>query len=235
MIYKLRKFSRGISRIKLISSLRNSTGASLKLCQNVVDKNFDNNDVIFLEREILKLSELSGVIKNCTSLNNGNININETNNCYLMFSLKCKTDFVAKCSNFIDYSSKIVFDDQFLINKTIQILSGIVQEPIEISPIFSWVKYPSYTIGTYIHNKVSPSSGSIGSMVKISFDRNIPTIEKQAIANDIALHISGMNPTSIEDLLNQKFLKCPNERTTKEYLKSKFSPTIIDFKRMSIK
>ena len=68
------------------------------------------------------------------------------------------------------------------------------------------------SVVAYVH-----STGTIGVMVKLGCETDFvaKNDEFKALAYDLAMHICAMNPTSIEDLMSQAFIKDP-ELTIKE-------------------
>ena len=64
-------------------------------------------------------------------------------------------------------------------------------------------------IETYLHN-----GGKIGVMVEVACETDFvaKTDEFRALAHDIALQIAAMEPNSVDELLDQEFIKNPSQK-----------------------
>ncbi len=75
------------------------------------------------------------------------------------------------------------------------------------------------TIVSYVH-----ADGKSGAMVKLLCETDFVAKNDEflALANDIAMHVVAMKPTSVEDLYDQSFVKNP-EMTVEEVIKGKIA------------
>jgi len=129
----------------------------------------------------------------------------------VMVSLCCETDFVAKSDDFIEAADKLLqcaknasvdeggdalLDIELDGRKFSEILTDTVSKTGEKTEVGDYVRYSvngSGIIGTYVH-----FNNKVGAMVDVEASSDDVAKAVQTAANEICMHISAMNPVSLD-------------------------------------
>ena len=129
----------------------------------------------------------------------------------VMVSLCCETDFVAKSDDFVETADKLL---QCALNATVdeggqvlldmevdgkkfsEVLTDMVSKTGEKTEVGDYVRYAvdgTGIIGTYVH-----FNNKVGAMVDVEASSDDVAKAVQTVANEICMHISAMNPVSLD-------------------------------------
>ena len=129
----------------------------------------------------------------------------------VMVSLCCETDFVAKSDDFVETADKLL---QCALNATVdeggqalldmevdgkkfsEVLTDMVSKTGEKTEVGDYVRYAvngTGIIGTYVH-----FNNKVGAMVDVEASSDDVAKAVQTVANEICMHISAMNPASLD-------------------------------------
>ena len=137
-------------------------------------------------------------------------NVSDDGKTAVIVSLCCETDFVAKSDDFIqaadkllqcalnaavDESGQALLDMEVDGKKFSEILTDTVSKTGEKTEVGDYVRYAvngSGTVGTYVH-----FNNKVGAMVDVETSNDDVAKAVQTVANEICMHISAMNPVSL--------------------------------------
>lgn len=172
--------------IKLISALRERTGAGLADCKAVLE---EANDDIELAIDLLrKKGGIKAAKKADRESNEGVIAIARDENGVAVVALRCETDFVARNEGYIatvqSFADKLLGMDaeEFKTWAEQNIKDELIIKIGENLQLATVDKVSGAVVGSYVH-----SNRKIAAVVALSGGT-------QELANDIALHISAMTP-----------------------------------------
>lgn len=222
------------SLTSLVAKLRAETGQGYSLCREALQK--ASND---LEKARAILATLVSEQASKTQLkaaekekSQGLIGIKSVDDTSVaVLELRCLTDFVAKSEPVIQLGNQIfnalakasdvnvsgpgntlkelskLMRIEDILNETV----GKVKEPLEINHFSIHRCNESEVSGTYLHQPVDGSNfGTVAAFVALQCP---PNFSKQPwtkiLANQIAKHVAGMKPDSLDTLAQQPFLFNP--------------------------
>jgi len=217
-----------MSNMEAIKRLRDSTGSGIVDCKKALLEN--DNDI---EKAIKWLREkgiLKAQKKQDRETNEGVISFFNHDVSFSSFSLcmiKCETDFVAKNDDFLKFASdltKSIHENQeinnsgsadnlsnlYIDNKDFNsALTDLISKIGENIQIISYKKYYSNNsiFISYLHNKYNTSCSKIASIVEISTDDVVKTIDIIDQLKVLAMQVSAMKPLSLDkESLEKKLL-----------------------------
>ena len=138
----------------------------------------------------------------------------------VLTTLCCMTDFTARTDEFINAANMLAdvclkcrnlnnieslapeSIDGITLSENLERIRRQTKESIEIGNYIKFHLTKPGIIGSYVH-----FDDSKGSMVQIETNDNLSAYSLKVVAKDIAMHITAMNPSSVEDLLSQPFIK----------------------------
>lgn len=218
--------------MKLLHRLRQETSLSIQRCKEALIS--CNNDFIEAKDMVLKRSvtDAEKNVHSVAELKEGAIGILQRPDGNIgLVHLACMTDFVARSEQLKDLAARIVsigsVDCEDAV-KAIKEKIGLLQEKIACHGL---VLVKRSILGKYLHNKFLNGLGSVGAVVALEGENNAKV---QAFADQLACHVAGLNPDTIETLLSQKYIFSDDDTTVKEMLES-LSVSITEFNRMSTK
>ena len=190
-----------------VNRLRKQTGAGMMDCKKaLVETNGDFDQAIDVLR---KKGQKVAAKRADRETTEGTVLaiVNKDNNCGVVLSLNCETDFVAKNENFISLTEKIInlaldsrvldieslkshsFDDTMTIGEKLLEQTGVIGEKLEISN-YHLLQNVSH-VTAYVHpgNKLASLVG-----FNISFDGIVE------VGKNVAMQIAAMNPLSLSEV-----------------------------------
>lgn len=138
-------------------------------------------------------------------------NISDDGKTAVVVSLCCETDFVAKSDDFIATADKLLqcglsapvdeggqalLDIEVDGKKFSEILTDMVSKTGEKTEVGDYVRYTvsgTGIIGSYVH-----FNNKVGAMVDVETSNDDVAKAVQTVANEICMHISAMNPASLD-------------------------------------
>ena len=138
-------------------------------------------------------------------------NVSDDGETAVMVSLCCETDFVAKSDDFIAAADKLLkcaliapvdeggqalLDIEVDGKKFSEVLTDTVSKTGEKTEVGDYVRYAvngSGIVGTYVH-----FNNKVGAMVDVEASSDDVAKAVQTVANEICMHISAMNPVSLD-------------------------------------
>jgi len=172
--------------IKLISALRERTGAGLADCKAVLDE--ANGDIEVAIDLLRKKGGIKAAKKADRESNEGVIAIARDASGVAVAALRCETDFVARNEGYIatvqSYAEKLIGMDaeEFKTWAEQNIKDELTLKIGENLQLATAEKVSGAVVGSYVH-----SNRKLAAVVALSGGT-------QELANDIALHISAMTP-----------------------------------------
>ena len=211
-----------------VNKLRKATGAGIMDCKNALvesDGNFD----LAIENLRKKGQKVAAKRADRESSEGAVIaTVNQENNCGVIISLNCETDFVGKNESFVNLAKQISkvalgcdsinqlfdshIDDGLTIQEKLTEQTGIIGEKIEIG---SFVKIKSKFVGSYIH-----AGNKIASLVGLT--ENFDGCGE--VAKNIAMQAAAMNPIALDENGVSKELIEKEIEIAKEQLRSEGKP-----------
>lgn len=184
-----------------IKELRDSTGISVMQCKRALEEAGGN-----LEKALAVLKRTSRDIaqkKLSREVKDGRVSIGMTGGRAVLVSLHCETDFVARNEDFVNLLNQLT--DKALAEGMEKMKTGaknmidpIIQKTGENIQLGEAYEVEGDILGNYVHNN------KIGVIVSL-------TGGSPELGRDIAMHIAAMQPESIPELLEQPFIKNPEE------------------------
>ena len=211
-----------------VNKLRKATGAGIMDCKNALvesDGDFD----LAIENLRKKGQKVAAKRADRESSEGAVIaTVNQENNCGVIISLNCETDFVGKNESFVNLAKQISkvaldcdsinqlfdshIDDELTIQEKLTEQTGIIGEKIEIG---SFVKIKSKFVGSYIH-----AGNKIASLVGLT--ENFDGCGE--VAKNIAMQAAAMNPIALDENGVSKELIEKEIEIAKEQLRSEGKP-----------
>ena len=211
-----------------VNKLRKATGAGIMDCKNALvesDGDFD----LAIENLRKKGQKVAAKRADRESSEGAVIaTVNQENNCGVIISLNCETDFVGKNESFVNLAKQISkvalgcdsinqlfdshIDDGLTIQEKLTEQTGIIGEKIEIG---SFVKIKSKYVGSYIH-----AGNKIASLVGLT--ENFDGCGE--VAKNIAMQAAAMNPIALDENGVSKELIEKEIEIAKEQLRSEGKP-----------
>ena len=198
---------------ELILRLREETNMSLASCRKALLEACNDYSVAksildsspWVKLEVAKDSYAREEAK----LEHGAVGIYQSDETTHLIALNCKTDFVARSPLFAQLGEDISMISMDLpttnLASKIALVSKLVKEPISIKAVISIPKGdPTSIFGQYLHGRLPNGMGSIGVVVELTGGMGSPAL--QVLANKIASHVAGCNPTDVTEALNQEYL-----------------------------
>ncbi len=211
---------------------------------------------------LVKLAQVAGAseVDQAERLNEGLVSSfsDESGTKLCAFKIACRTDFASRSDIFAKLAADIgrgflsndpdcpsASIDMPQINQAVAIL----QEPIVLSDVHVWHRlHRSHPIGTYLHNKSNSNGGTIWSFVRMvpsstagseSGDQSLSGgTQVRSFVENLARHIAGMAPGTLEELLGQEFMFSDSQQTVGQAIASSrplANFSIAEFARISIK
>ena len=211
-----------------VNKLRKATGAGIMDCKNALvesDGDFD----LAIENLRKKGQKVAAKRADRESSEGAVIaTVNQENNCGVIISLNCETDFVGKNESFVNLAKQISkvalgcdsidqlfdspIDDGLTVQEKLTEQTGIIGEKIEIG---SFVKIKSKFVGSYIH-----AGNKIASLVGLT--ENFDGCGE--VAKNIAMQAAAMNPIALDENGVSKELIEKEIEIAKEQLRSEGKP-----------
>ena len=217
-----------MNSMELIKKLRDTTGSGIVDCKKALQEN--NNDIEASIKWLREKGILKAQKKQDRETNEGVVSLFNHDSSFSSFALckiKCETDFVAKNDDFLNFAhsltksifenneiekigtsenlSKILIGDKDL-NTALTDLISKIGENIQI---VSYKKYNSDNsiFVSYLHNKYNSSCSKIASIVEISTNDVLKTVNLIEKLKVIAMQVSAMKPMSLDEKsLDKKIL-----------------------------
>lgn len=142
--------------------------------------------------------------------------------------MRCDSDFVAQNSEFINLADSILTaavacsSGEFTALTSSQSSNKFIQESIDLYrskfrenigieslKMFENDKpHKPHAIGHYIHKKVGPNTGKIGSLIKIEAENEVKNSDLEDIANSLARQAVALNNPKVDmnSLINSEYL-----------------------------
>ncbi|OGI57248.1 translation elongation factor Ts [Candidatus Nomurabacteria bacterium RIFCSPHIGHO2_02_FULL_37_13] len=207
---------------ELVKELRDTTGISVMQCKRALEE--AEGDIKKALAILKKISSDIALKKGNREVKDGAVMIKTTGKKSVLVSLHCETDFVSRNEDFTSLLSSLT---DIALLKGIEkmkegardIINPIIQktgENIELGDIY---EVEGDILGNYVHNN---KSGVIVSLAGGNVE----------LAKDVAMHITAMQPENIPELLDQPFIKNPDQTIGK--LLGSFDAKIKEVKRYSI-
>src|SRR3989344_714 len=207
---------------ELVKELRDTTGISVMQCKRALEE--AEGDIKKALAILKKISSDIALKKGNREVKDGAVMIKTTGKKSVLVSLHCETDFVSRNEDFTSLLSSLT---DIALLKWIEkmkegardIINPIIQktgENIELGDIY---EVEGDILGNYVHNN---KSGVIVSLAGGNVE----------LAKDVAMHITAMQPENIPELLDQPFIKNPDQTIGK--LLGSFDAKIKEVKRYSI-
>jgi elongation factor Ts len=171
-----------MTSLENIKSLREKTGASLQACKKAIDE--CNGDIDLAIEHLRKVGEAKAAKRSDRDTTEGVVSSAVEGKNAVIIHIGCETDFVAKNPDFVTAADELTkkylaegkdYDSTEYLNE----LGLRMGEKVQISNIQF---LEGNTIGNYVH-----SNRKLGSIVVLESG-------DEAMARDIAMHISAMNP-----------------------------------------
>ena len=186
-----------------VNKLRKATGAGIMDCKNALVES--NGDFDLAIENLRKKGQKVAAKRADRESSEGAViaTVNQENNCGVIISLNCETDFVGKNESFVNLAKQISkvaldcdsinqlfdshIDDELTIQEKLTEQTGIIGEKIEIG---SFVKIKSKFVGSYIH-----AGNKIASLVGLT--ENFDGCGE--VAKNIAMQAAAMNPIALDE------------------------------------
>tara|TARA_B100001057_G_C22786298_1_gene925714 strand:- start:150 stop:1025 length:876 start_codon:yes stop_codon:yes gene_type:complete len=218
-----------MSSMELIKKLRDTTGSGIVDCKKALQENNDDLELAIKwlrEKGILKAQK-----KQDRETNEGVIsffNHDHSFSCFSVCKIKCETDFVAKNKDFLKFAKSLTeaihensqinnagnyenLSSITLFDKALEtVLTDLISKIGENIQIISYKKYNSKNsiFISYLHNKYDSSNSKIASVVEISTNNVLKTIEIVDQLKVLAMQVSAMRPISLdEESIDKKVLE----------------------------
>lgn len=259
-----RKFTMAASNkpplASLVGALRAETGQSLSLCRKALEAT--GLDLCRARTELTKLVQAQAEGTQYTGQqrqkNQGVIGLKRNHDgSARIVELRCVSDFVARNPIFVGLAEKLLqslpaganarldqnyIDSDDTLRMNLLDAVGRLKEPITVGHLEIMQPAKGEVIGAYVHQPILPGFGSIAAIAKLGLFENCPNIDwAQKLADNLAKHVAGMNPLSVEMLLTQDYLFDPS-RLVSQYLQDsaasndhQSSIEIINIARISLK
>ena len=211
-----------------VNKLRKATGAGIMDCKNALVES--NGDFDLAIENLRKKGQKVAAKRADRESSEGAViaTVNQENNCGVIISLNCETDFVGKNESFVNLAKQISkvaldcdsinqlfdshIDDELTIQEKLTEQTGIIGEKIEIG---SFVKIKSKFVGSYIH-----AGNKIASLVGLT--ENFDGCGE--VAKNIAMQAAAMNPIALDENGVSKELIEKEIEIAKEQLRSEGKP-----------
>ncbi|MBD41485.1 MAG: elongation factor Ts [Flavobacteriaceae bacterium] len=211
-----------------VNKLRKATGAGIMDCKNALVESNGNFDLAI--ENLRKKGQKVAAKRADRESSEGAViaTVNQENNCGVIISLNCETDFVGKNESFVNLAKQISkvalgcdsinqlfdspIDDGLTIQEKLTEQTGIIGEKIEIG---SFVKIKSKFVGSYIH-----AGNKIASLVGLT--ENFDGCGE--VAKNIAMQAAAMNPIALDENGVSKELIEKEIEIAKEQLRSEGKP-----------
>ncbi len=211
-----------------VNKLRKATGAGIMDCKNALVES--NGDFDLAIENLRKKGQKVAAKRADRESSEGAViaTVNQENNCGVIISLNCETDFVGKNESFVNLAKQISkvalgcdsinqlfdshIDDGLTIQEKLTEQTGIIGEKIEIG---SFVKIKSKFVGSYIH-----AGNKIASLVGLT--ENFDGCGE--VAKNIAMQAAAMNPIALDENGVSKELIEKEIEIAKEQLRSEGKP-----------
>jgi elongation factor Ts len=173
--------------IELIKQMRDATGLSVMQCKKALEE--ADGD---MEKAMMLLKKKSSDVaakKADRATSTGRVAVQTDNGKTAMITLLCETDFVAKNEDFIALADTLAthaleHGKETTLKKSGDVISPVIQKIGENIQLGTVEVVEAPVCGSYVHN------GSIGVVVCLDGSDD-------ALAKDIAMHISAMNPSYV--------------------------------------
>tara|TARA_B100000963_G_scaffold320936_1_gene303849 strand:+ start:8444 stop:9271 length:828 start_codon:yes stop_codon:yes gene_type:complete len=211
-----------------VNKLRKATGAGIMDCKNALVESNGNFDLAI--ENLRKKGQKVAAKRADRESSEGAViaTVNKENNCGVIISLNCETDFVAKNESFVNMAKQIskvalvcdtidelfdsLIEDGLTIQEKLTEQTGIIGEKIEIG---NFVKIKSKFVGSYIH-----AGNKIASLVGLT--ENFDGCGE--VAKNIAMQAAAMNPIALDEHGISKELIEKEIEIAKEQLRSEGKP-----------
>src|SRR3990167_7552125 len=186
---------------ELIKELRDATGISVMQCKHALEEaEGDMNKALAI---LKKTSSDIALKKGSREVKDGAVMIKAKDKKAVIVSLLCETDFVSRNIDFTTLLSNLT--DKVIsvgVEKMKQeakdMIDPIIQKTGENIQLGDLYEIGGDVLGGYVHNnKIAVIVSLAGGNVEL--------------AKDIAMHIAAMQPEGIPELLDQVFIKNPEE------------------------
>ena len=194
-----------------VMKLRKMSGQGMMDCKKALgetDGDLDAAMQLFRKKGLATLEKRAG-----RDTSEGRIlcDVSDDSKTAVMVSLCCETDFVAKSDDFVETADKLL---QCALNATVdeggqvlldmevdgkkfsEVLTDMVSKTGEKTEVGDYVRYAvdgTGIIGTYVH-----FNNKVGAMVDVEASSDDVAKAVQTVANEICMHISAMNPVSLD-------------------------------------
>jgi elongation factor Ts len=178
-----------IINAKLVKELRDSTGVSVMQCKNALEEAGGDMEKALI---ILKKKSSSIAMKKADrNAKDGIIVIKEKDNKAILLALHTETDFVSKNNDFISLANKLTDlaiekGIEKMKEESVDLINEIVQKVGEKIELGKVLELNGSIISYYVHNNKS------GTVVSLSGGN-------KELARDIAMHISAMKPSYMNE------------------------------------
>lgn len=214
------------SLASLVAKLRTESGQSFSLCRKALEKADMDLEKARIELSSLVESQAQGTQTAGLSKkqNQGLIGVVPLDSrSYGLVEMRCLSDFVAKNPLFGDLASTIAQSlngpsnpktiqahlEATKLDKLVLETVGKLKEPITVLRLEKIESESDETLGAYVHKPVFPGFGSIISVVGLK-GISQGNIWAQTLASNIAKQVAGLNPETIQVLLEQEYLFDPS-------------------------
>jgi len=227
--------------LEKVKKLRELTGVGFKDCKNALDENKEDiqKSIDFLRKK--------GIAKADKKMErvaaDGLVCIYEKNNNFSMVEINSETDFVAKNSDFINFSeeiSELTFNNLGKIELTLKskmknkktVKDNLVDLISKIGEKISlrrsvFISSENKINFFYTHSSLKKNVGKLG--VLLSLETNIPKNDILVFGKELAMHIAASSPLAIDkDGLNKAVLNKEKEIIIEELKNNDKDPKIID-------
>ena len=227
-----------MSTLEKVKELREITGAGMQDCKTALSQN--NNDIEKAVDFLRKKGILKAAKKSSRDTAEGVVTISASDKKAIILEINSETDFVAKNKEFIKFCeevsknslnannlddiTKISLSNNETVAENLTKLISKIGENIKIRR-FEKIIAEDY-ISSYIHNKVSDSSGKIA--VLISYNTSDNNISKE-LAKNICMHIAALNPMVINKKdIDGKFVEREKKIILEQLKDDKKNPNILE-------
>lgn len=145
-----------------------------------------------------------------------------------MLELRCLSDFVARNPIFLNLASKIItsvpsnesaslgnefVESEAILKKELLDAVGKLKEPITVARLETVRPQENEVLGAYVHQQIAPGLGTVAAIAGIK-SSNSPLLFMNKIAENLAKHVAGMSPDSIQTCLEQEYLFDPSKKVS---------------------
>lgn len=197
--------------IELVKELRDATGVSVMQCKRALEEAEGDTEKALA---ILKKTSSDIALKKADrQVKDGAVMIKTENNKSALVALLCETDFVSRNEDFTSLLSKladIALKDgiEKMKDNAKDMIDPVIQKTGENIQLGDAYLVEGNILGNYVHNH------------KIAVIVNLEGGNAE-LAKDIAMHVAAMQPEGVPELLDQPFIKNPDESIGKLLEKSK--------------